>query len=404
MSTDTPVAVIGAGPYGLSIAAHLAAAGIRPHVFGEPMVFWQRSMPVGMFLRSSWDASHIDDAAGELTLDAYEKHKSITLERPIPLAEFVDYGKWFQQQAVPSVDRRRIICVEPYTSGFRLSMDDATSVNVAQVVVATGLESFAWRPTPFDLLPPDRVSHASDHGNLSRFRGKIVAVIGAGQSAIESAALLNEGGAQVEVVARSSQVRWLSRSLKLHGRSGMIRRLLYPPTDVGPPGLNQVVARPDLFRKFPRELQQRIAYRSIRPAAAGWLLPRVTGIRLTLNRAVQNAEPVGSGVRLTLNDGSSRTVDHVLLGTGYRIDVSHLEFLHRDLLGRLRVHQGYPVLETGYESSVPGLYFIGAAAAVSFGPVMRFVSGTRFTGPAVTSSISQSIGRGAGKHFDSYRH
>jgi thioredoxin reductase len=395
MSAETPVAIIGAGPYGLSVAAHLEAAGIQPYVFGEPMVFWQRNMPSGMFLRSSWDASHIADPGGKWTLDEYQKHSGKSLHRPVELTEFVKYGLWFQHQGVTSVDRRRVICVEPRTVGFRLSMDDGTSLRASRVVVATGLERFAWRPSHFDALPSAFVSHASDHANLSVFHGKNVTVVGAGQSAIESAALLNEAGAAVEVLARSPEIRWLSRSLKLHGQSGFVRGLLYPPTDVGPPVLNQIVARPDLFRKFSLRLQSRIAYRSIRPAAAGWLLPRMTGVRVTLDRSVIDAEPLNGGVQLNLTDGSSRTVDHVLLGTGYKIDVMQLDFLHRDLLTKLSVRQGYPILKTGYESSIPGLYFVGAAAAVSFGPVMRFVSGTRFIGPAVSRSIQLSEGRAA---------
>ena len=393
MSRKTAVAVIGAGPYGLSVAAHLAAAGARPQVFGEPMVFWRRHMPAGMFLRSSWDASHIADPGAKWTLDGYQNDNGKVLGRPVELVEFVKYGVWFQHQAVPTVDRSRVICIEGQPEGFRLSMEDGTSVFASRVVLATGLEPFAWRPSPFNDLPSNLVSHASDHPDLSRFHGKIVVVIGGGQSAIESAALLKEAGAQVEVVVRGPQVRWLSRSLKLHDRSGVVRGLLYPPTDVGPPGLNQIVARPDLFRKFSPTLQSRIAYRSIRPAAAGWLLPRMTGIRLTLNRSVVSTEPLDIGAGLRLSDGSSREVDHVLLGTGYRIDVTQLEFLHRDLLATLSVRQGYPVLKTGYESSVPGLYFVGAAAALSFGPVMRFVSGTRFTSPAVTRSILRSQAR-----------
>ena len=212
-------------------------------------------------------------------------------------------------------------------------------------------------------------------------------MVGGGQSALESAALLCEGGADVEVVVRAPRVRWLRRSAWLHSYSGPIRRLLYPPTDVGPPGLNWIVAMPDLFRRLPCEFQHRIAYRSIRPAASGWLWPRTRGVRITTGRNVVSALPVEKRLCITLDDGTKRCVDHALLATGYRIDVSRYAFLAPDLVRSLRCVDGYPQLTAGLESSVPGLHFLGASAAWSFGPLMRFVSGTGYAASTLTRSI-----------------
>lgn len=387
VASTCQVAIIGAGPYGLAAAAHLRSAHVETCVFGEAMAFWRRQMPSGMFLRSSWEASHISDPHCALTLDAYQDGHGIHLSKPVPLDDFVAYGQWFQRKVAPDLDRRRVTRVESASTGFRLLLEDGESLRAQRVVIATGIAPFAYRPALFDALPPSLVSHASDHGDLRRFAGRRVIVVGGGQSAIESAVLLREGGADVEVILRAPQVRWLRRSAWLHRQSGSIRRLLYPPTDVGPPALNQIVARPDLFRRLPRGLQRRIAYRSIRPAASGWLLPRAGGVRITTGRAVVSATPAGERLRLTLDDGTGRCVDHALLATGYRVDISRYAFLAPELVGWVRRVDGHPQLAEGFESSVPGLHFLGAAAAESFGPLMRFVSGTEYTARALTRCV-----------------
>ena len=218
-------------------------------------------------------------------------------------------------------------------------------------------------------------------------------MIGGGQSAIETAALAHEAGANVQVIVRAPQVRWLKRSLKLHQKHGFVRGLLYPPTDVGPPVLNQIVARPHLWKRLPRGLGARVAYRSIRPAAAGWLVPRVADIPITVGQEVRRADQVNQQVRITLDDGSDRSFDHVILCTGYRIDAAKYSFLSHDIHRNLRTQSGYPLLGSGYESSVPGLHFVGACSAISFGPVMRFVSGTTATSREVTNKLLRDAGR-----------
>ena len=101
-ATDCDVAIIGAGPYGLAAAAHLHAAnGLDIRVFGDPMSFWHEQMPRGMVLRSPYVASNIADPERELTLDGYQELTKQQLPRPVALEQFVDYGRWFQDQALP---------------------------------------------------------------------------------------------------------------------------------------------------------------------------------------------------------------------------------------------------------------------------------------------------------------
>src|SRR5207248_341053 len=160
-------------------------------------------------------------------------------------------------------------------------------------------------------------------------------------SAMESAVLLSENGADVELIMRAPAVRWLRRSNTLHKLSGLPRRLLYPPTDVGPPILSQMVTAPDFFRRLPRRLQTPLAYRAIRPAASGWLMPRSHGVRITTGQEVTSAAPNGRRLRLKLSDGAERVVDHVLCATGYRVDVARYSFLAPELVRSLRRVNGY---------------------------------------------------------------
>jgi hypothetical protein len=392
------VAVIGAGPYGLSATAHLRTVkGLDVHTFGEPMSFWERNMPTGMLLRSGWAASHIADPNQSLTLDSYRAASGNDFSSPVPLDRFVDYGHWYRSHAVSNLDQRKIARVEPIADGFRLILEVGETVTARRLVVAAGISSFAWRPPEFASLPSSLASHTSEHREFPKFAGKKVLVIGSGQSALESAALLHEGGAEIEIAARAPRIRWLGGlvSKAIHGGLGpTISKLLYAPTDVGPAGISQVVARPDLVRRFPRPIQDWLRSRSIRPAGASWLVERLKNVPMSLGRSSVRAAVVGGRVKVQLDDGSVRTVDHVLLGTGYRVNVSKYPFLDPKLANSISRFGGYPRLTDGFESSVPRLHFLGAPAIWSFGPLMQFVVGTHYASRTLLRFIA---GRTAGQ-------
>jgi lysine/ornithine N-monooxygenase len=385
------VTVIGAGPYGLSSAAYLQAAGVETRVFGEPMAFWENQMPVGMCLRSNWGASHIADPKQELTLDEYVRQKGNHISKPIPLNRFVEYGRWYQSQAVPDLDKRQVRSIDTDVRGFRVSMADGEEFTSRRVVVAGGISPFASKPAEFAAIPSALASHTSEHKDLGKFKGKRVVVIGAGQSALESAALFKELGIPVEVIARTNHLNWVGLHARLH-HLGLISRMMYSNRDVGPAGISRLVAAPHLFRRFPRVFQDRTAYRAIRPAGAGWLAPRIVGIPITLGRKVISAKVAGSQLRLQLDDRSERLVDHALLATGFRVDVSRYPFLSPLLSKQVKTVNGYPVLQRGLESSVPGLHFVGKPAAWSFGPLLGFVSGAEFASNELIRSITRNHG------------
>jgi thioredoxin reductase len=393
---ETNVAVIGAGPHGLAAAAHLGRAGVEAHVLGDPMSFWS-TMPVGMLLRSNSTATGIAEPAGPLSLDGFRATTGRAVPLPVALQDFIDYGHWVQRRVAPDVDRRRVESIQRSEDGFRLLLHDGSALLARRVVVAAGIADFVHLPVVAQDLPPELVSHTSHHRDMSIFRDSTVAVVGLGQSALESAALMHEHGADVEVLGRRDHINWLHGG-KYHRRLGRAAPLFYAPTDVGPLGLSRVVALPNLFRRLPRGVQDPLAYRAIRPAAAAWLGPRLEDVKVTTGRQVVSLAPVGDQVTVRLDDGTTRTVDHVMFGTGYRVDVRRYPFVDAELGDAITTAQGYPILRAGMESSVPGLHFLGAPAAWSFGPTMRFVAGGWFGGATLAKALA---GEGAGPRPES---
>ena len=382
---DCEVAVIGAGPYGLAAAAHLRAAGIDTRVFGEAMGFWQRNMPKGMKLRSPWGASHIADPGGELTLDAYTKAKGVKPIQPFPLDEFVRYGQWFQGKVVPDLDRRRVELIDNIPGGFALKLEDGERVIARRVVVALGLANQEFKPAEFAGMPADLVSHSSAHDGFERFRNRRVAVIGRGQSACESAVLLSEAGAEVELISRGD-VRWIGSENPGADEELVwsIHKVLTSTGAVGPFPLNWLVDAPALVRHLPGKVRDRLAVRCLKPAATAWLRPRAAKIRINAGRNIVGVRVDGSRVTVRLDNGEQGLFDHVLCATGYKIDIAKLGILSPALLAGIERADGYPVLSAGFESTAPGLHFAGSSALKSFGPLMRFVWGAGYAARAVT--------------------
>jgi hypothetical protein len=387
-SAHCDVAVIGAGPYGLSAGVHLKAKGIAACVFGEPMEFWANKMPEGMLLRSPRVASNLSDPDRAFTLEAYEAASKREPCAPLPLDTFVEYGRWFRHHLGSDLDERTVLRVERDKPGFRLTLRDGEEIRSKYVVIATGIGPFKRKPAVFQRLSSRQAIHCYEGRDVRQFTGKRVAVIGAGQSALESAALLHEANAQVEVIARTSHLRWIGGHSWLH-HMGPISSLLYSSHDVGPIGISRLVAYPRLVSRVPLNARDKIRTRAVRSAGAPWLVRRLSGVEITTGRSVTEAKKLGDEVVLTLDDGSERRVDHVLLGTGYQVDLSRYDFLPQELTRDIEQFDGYPKLASGFRSSVPGLHFIGATAARSFGPLLYFVAGTEFASRELVSHFSR---------------
>jgi FAD-dependent urate hydroxylase len=380
------VAIIGAGPYGLAAGAHLMAAGIETRVFGDTMAFWRRNMPNGMKLRSPWRASTIADPNRVHTLDVFAQVHGIERTENLPLADFVRYGEWFQHKAVPGLDRRMIRSVRRGAKSFRLILDDESTIDATRVVVAMGLTNQEFRPPQFAGIPKHLVSHSSEVVNPNAFRGQRVVVIGRGQSACESAVLMNEAGADVELICRG-EIYWIGREAQATQHKDdlqwSIQAILTAPSAIGPFPFNWLVDAPGLLHQLPSGLRHRISTRCLRAAASAWLRPRSGGIRVNPHRSLIGAYANGDRITLHLDNGVS-TSNHVVLATGYRTDISKLNILAPELLRQVTLNAGYPVLSEGFESSVPGLHFVGSPAVGSFGPLPRFVAGAGYAAKSVT--------------------
>jgi hypothetical protein len=192
----------------------------------------------------------------------------------------------------------------------------------------------------------------------------------------------------VEVLVRNSGVHWLGRQQWM--RSKAIGWLFYGRGGIGPAGVSVVVQRPNWFCKLPRPIQDWWGPRAMRPAAAPWLKPRIQNVPIHTGRSLVHARVEGERLRIRWNDASERAWDHVLLGTGYRVNIARYPFFCPEVLERIDLVDGYPRLDAGFETSLPGLHFLGAPAAWSFGPLMKFVAGTEFASQALRRRILQA--------------
>ena len=386
--TNPDVAIVGAGPYGLSLAAHLRAHGVKFRIFGQPMKTWRDHMPPGMLLKSDGFASNLSDPAAACTLGAFCKERGEPYDDrkiPVRLETFVNYGMAFQQRMVPELEDAWVTGIERAGEGFRLTLQDGGEVPARRVVLAIGITSYACTPPELAGLGGDRVIHTSLCNDGGRFRGKKVTVIGAGSSAMDAAAFLHESGADVTVIARSPNIYFGEPPSASDRPRPLWQRIRHPSSGIGTSLRSRIYCdAPWLFHMLPEKLRLRIVKRHLGPASGWPLKERIVGkVPLFPATVVRHAEPDGTGVKLTLAgaDGEERThyADYVVAGTGYRVDLERLAFLPVELRSGIRAVQNSPVLSQNFESSLPGLYFTGVSSANSFGPVMRFAFGADYT-------------------------
>jgi thioredoxin reductase len=390
----TDVAVIGAGPYGLSIAAHLAARDVDFRIFGDPMSAWSKHMPKGMSLKSEGFASSLSDPASEFTLGQYCREEGLPYADtglPVPLETFVEYGLAFQRKFVPNLERQLVTGLQQCPGGFELELEDGERVFARKVVVASGVIHFARIPEILSELPQAFISHSSAYGDLSGLKGRQVAVVGAGASAIDLAASLNEAGASVHVIARSSTIRFHDppqpRSLS--------ERIMKPATGIGA-GMQLFfyVNAPSIFRLLPEKVRLDRVRKTLGPAPGWSVKNRVVGkVPIYVSTKIAKAAIRDGRVTLELEDGSGGAtpleVDHVIAATGYRVDIQRLTFLSTPIRNKIRLVEDSPYLSKNFESSVSGLYFVGLAGANTFGPLLRFAYGAQFVAQRISGHLSR---------------
>ena len=386
------VVVVGAGPYGLSAAAHLLGRGLRVAVFGRTLEMWRDHMPNGMLLRSHRWATNLSDPRQDHGFEQFARDARRDLRYPVPLQTFIEYGVWFQQRAVPDVDETYVSSIEHQDTRFLLTLQDGREVESQAVVMAIGPYYYANRPEPFTGLPAELVSHSSDHRDFRRFKARDVVVIGGGQSAIESAALLHEAGAAVQVVARRL-IQWLEPDRS--GTRSILERIVAPDASIAPGWLNWVWDRmPVLFYRLPQPWKNKYnaKYHS---GATDWLRSRVLRkVTLRERRTVTKVEVAHERLKATISDGATVSADHIILATGYTVDVNRLTMIHPSLRAEIETHRASPSLSHWFESSVPGLYFVGLTSVHAFGPLYRFVAGCGAAARRVAGAIARGrVGR-----------
>ncbi|HKT05776.1 MAG TPA: NAD(P)-binding domain-containing protein [Rugosimonospora sp.] len=398
----TQVAIVGAGPYGLSIAAHLRSYGVPHRVFGTPLDTWRRHMPAGMMLKSDGFASSLCDPDGAGTLAAYCADRGIPYHRtdkPVSLDVFTDYALDFQRRFVPDLEDRQVVSLDRTGDGFSIRLDDGETLRADTVVGAIGISYFAHVPAELAHLPTELVSHSSTHHDLSGFAGRDVTVIGGGSSAVDVAVLLHEAGATASLIARGESVRFFSEPSP--GPRSRWTRVRHPSSGLGPGWRSWACQNlPGLFRYLPGDARLAIVRRHLGPRSAWAMRARMdAGVAVSLGESVESASKEDGRVRLVLRSaGGGRRealTDHVIAATGYTVDLDRVDFLSAGLRAAIRSHVRMPVVSRSFESSVPGLYFVGPPAVDSFGPLMRFMVGAEYAAPLVARRIARRARRAA---------
>lgn len=395
------VAIVGAGPYGLSLAAHFRRRGIPFRIFGKTMDSWASHMPDGGCLKSDGFASNIYDPENEFTLRQFCAEQGIEYADtgiPVRLETFAAYGLAFKKRMLADLDERMIENIDRTPEGFVLRLEGGESLEARRVILAVGITHFEYVPENLAHLPLEFLTHSYQHKNLEQFRGKSVVVIGAGASAIDLAGLLRDAGADVQLTARPTELRFHTAPKDQKPRTWW-DNMRHPSSGLGPGMRSRFFSdAPNVFYHLPESLRLRIVRTTLGPSAGWFARDKLIGrVPLVLGFTPEGAEVKNGKVHLRLrgNDGSRREMvaDHVVAATGYKVTMERLKFLAPGVRSKIKTVSDTPVLKSDFESSVPGLYFVGLAAANSFGPVMRFAFGAGFAAETLTETMVKSLKR-----------
>jgi thioredoxin reductase len=390
-SSDT--VIVGAGPYGLSIAAHLRAAGIPYQLFGRTLESWRAFMPEGMVLKSEPFASNLWDPGRQFTLKRFAAETKIPYEhsgRPLSLANFLNYAEWFRQRAVGEPNPAQVQRISGGAGEFTLEFADHPPVKARRVILATGHMAFRYIPSELAGLAEPLGLHSTRIGDVRAFSGRDVTILGAGQSALESAALLHEAGAAVRVIARTDRLIWNPAPI---GQRSFLDTLRQPESGLGLGWRSVAVCElPQAFRRlFPAEKRHRFVAGSWGPTGAWWLRERFENrVTTLLNCRIRSAGAVGARVRLVVDQpggASEIETDHVISGTGFKVDVDRMDFLDSALRANIAREGAVPRLNANFGTSVDGLFIVGIASAPTFGPVMRFMFGAKHVAPVLARHL-----------------
>ena len=382
----TDLLIVGAGPYGLALAAYAGHLGIDHMVAGKPMAFWRDHMPDGMYLRSASDW-HLDPQNID-TIEAYAATQGLTTTDIEPLSRdfYLDYAAWLQRRKGIEPLTDPILQIDHAPDGaFRADLASGDTIRARRVVLAMGFGAFKHVPDDLAaILPPGRFGHACYEVAFPAYAGKRVIIVGGRQSAYEWAALLREAGAtEVHIVHRQDEPAFAESDWSWVG-------LLVDP----------MIADPGWYRRLPEaersQISQRL-YAEGRLKIEPWLEPRILrdGIhrwpRAQLASCVETTE---GDLLATFDSGERLRADHVILATGYKVEIDQVPLLASgNILPALRTSNGFPVLNERFESSVPGLSITSMPATHDFGPFFAFTIAVRMSARVIGDHLARSSAR-----------
>ncbi|GAA2349325.1 NAD(P)-binding domain-containing protein [Streptomyces kunmingensis] len=393
--------VVGAGPYGLSIAAHAQARGLDTRVFGRPMQSWRDHMPRGMFLKSEPWASNLSAPGAAFRLDQYCAEQGSTARHghPIPVETFASYGLWFARQAVDQLDERMIEHIDAAPDGFVLRTQDGQLLRSRAVALANGVLPYMHIPEALRNLSDAHVSHSSRHSDLGRFTGSDVTVVGAGQAALEIAALLAEQGTRVRILARASRLDW--NTVPPPWARPWHQSLRAPHSGLGCGWRNWFYSeKPGAFRRLPERTRAAVTATALGPAGAWWVRDRVgTGaIDIRMGRTIVDARPSAGRIHVralgTTQGMEDFETDHIIAATGFQATCARMTLLAPGVRHMLtRRPEDTPRVGRGFESAYPGLFLAGLVTTPDYGPAMRFVHGASYTAPSLVDGVERYLTR-----------
>jgi cation diffusion facilitator CzcD-associated flavoprotein CzcO len=397
--TSVDVAIVGSGPHALSLAAHLRARRVDHRIFGPPMHFW-RTMPPGLNLKSYASATSISVPERGHTFPEWCRARNLEDHEPCTMETYAEYGMWMKDRFVPHVEDVMVKSVTGSGAGYEVTLANGETLRARNVVSATGLSGLKFTPPELQKLPEGLTTHTADlHKSAAapkpfeRFKGKHVAVLGAGASAIEAAALVCEAGGTSVLLVRGGDPLFMQRTPR---NRSLKQRLLQPDSDLGTGRKNWVLQNaPFVFWYLPEQRRTRVAMAWAQPSAPWWIADRFFGkVEMRTHTTVVGAKPQGEGVRLRLTTTgkgeSDLDADHVIAGTGYTFDVDLVPYLDEGVRRSVRRIEQAPELSLSFESSRRGLYFMGPMSVICFGPLFRFVCGAKVSAPAIAKKLARA--------------
>ncbi len=389
------VAIIGGGPYGLSLASHLAARNVPHRIFGQPMAFWSQIARAGSrrYLKSYCFGTNISSPHPGSTFADYNEPRGLETFEPCSIANFAEYGLWFQERHVDWIEPVDVANVSRRGQGYLLTLSNGDAVEASDVIVATGLANFAKMPHALRALPGALATHTARVDSFAAFQGLEVAVLGSGQSSLEAAALLHEAGASPRLLIRKPSTLWMTRGSRT---PTLWQRIRWPVSALGgSPKAWALTQFPGAFHRLPACGRALFLRNFLPPEGAWWLRERVEAlVPVEYDTSVVAGQAIGNRVSLRLRGADKQDrellVDRVIAGTGYEVNVERIPFLAPELRSAIARQGCAPRLDASFQSSVRGLRFAGPASSMSFGPVFRFVAGAEYTARTIAAALSRT--------------